>query len=340
MATTRSKVNAIFILLGKLANMQELYPQDRQLQEELFGECGEEKQEVSLRRYLKEIHTLYDHMIITEKKKKEFQDRKVTVYHVVRKSDVSEILKFFLEKKNDLKWVIQMIHGQDPDILHNLESDAIKSIKNELEEDKNIFLFASKPFEIFTTDNEKHIFSSLKKAVKNNEYRTLHMKGEESSILEDVKCLKMVYSQNNWYIAMETKDEKLKLSRIKFIDKIAYSKKNNYTKSVLAKYQDYFLNFENPMTLARKKKETAILKVSPKISKYFEEDMKTYFKSQQHVKTHMDGGIEFSIKYTQDLEILPFVKRWIPEIEILSPVSLREKLLDELKNTLQAWKEK
>ena len=330
-STVSQKIKHLFTLMGKLANGEELYAQDEQLQDFLFNESGSEKNVRALRRYLDNIHELYSEYLFTEKKKKVFQDRKVTVYRTTGKKDVSNILKYFLHQKNDLTWIVQMIQEQDPDILHDLEFDAIASIENELAKDKDIFLFSSQPFEIFTTDEEKQVFTNLKKAVKNNEYRTIYMQGKESAPLVNVKCLKMIYSQNNWYIAIETEKGKLKLSRIKFISKVAYSTKNNYQKSVLLKYQDYFLNFENPMTLAGREKKKAILKVSPDISKYFEEDMKTYFKSQQHVKTHMDGSIEFSIKYTQDLEILPFVKRWIPEIEILSPASLREKLLDELK---------
>ena len=47
-----------------------------------------------------------------------------------------------------------------------------------------------------------------------------------------------------------------------------------------------------------------------------------------------DGSVIFSIDFTQDMEILPFIKRWLPDIEILEPKSLRDKFKDELKAAL------
>jgi len=328
--TINKKINHIFLLLGKLVDGQELYAQDMQLQEELFGESGREAQERSLRRYLNDIHILYSHMVVIEKKTKEFQDRKVTVYRVAGKRDVSDVLKFFLEQKSDLTWIVQMLHEQDPSLIRQMEKETVSAIENELEEDKDIFLFSSQPFEIFTTDTQKRIFANLKTAVKNHEYRTIYTIGNETNPLKNVKCLKIIYSQNNWYIAVEIEKEVLKLIRIKFIFKVEYSKKNSYKKGVLEKYKDYFLHFENPMTLPCESKKLVVLKVYPPISKYFRKEMKPYFKSQKHLAIHDDGSIEFSIEYTQSLEILPFIKRWLPDIEILSPKKLRDELLEEL----------
>ena len=345
MATTLNrKINHIFLLLEKLANNQELYAQNTQLQLELFGNNTELKDankanERSLRRYLDDIHTLYQNIIVTEKKTKAFTDRKVTVYRIVARSDISAVLKFFLEEKNDLTWIIQMLHEQDPSLLHELESDTKIAIENELKEDENIFLFNSKPFEVLDSYEQKKIFSSLKQAVKNHEYRTIHYKYNETAALQDVKCLKMIYAQNNWYIAVETNENKLRLIRIQFVSHISYSQKSTYQKNILNKYQEYFANFENPMTLEGIKKETAIIKVLPSISRYFQEGMKPFFKSQTFIKAYEDESIEFSINYTQAIEILPFIKQWLPNMHLLAPSSLKDQLQKELELSLNALKQ-
>ncbi len=341
--TINRKIHHIFLLLEKLANGQELYAQDISLQAELFGDNSDLKDankanERSLRRYLDDIHTLYQKMIVTEKKAKEYADRKVTVYRIVKKGDVSNVLKFFLEEKNDLTWVIQMLHEQDPSLLQELESDTKAAIENEMKEDEDVFLFNSKPFEILDSHEQKKIFSSLKQAVKNHEYRTIHYEYKETPPLEDVKCLKMIYAQNNWYVAVETMENKLRLVRIQFISRVSYSQKSNYQKSVLTKYQNYFTNFENPMTLEGVKKETAIIKVLPSISRYFQDGMKPFFKSQTYIKTNEDKSIEFSINYTQPIEILPFIKQWLPNMQLLAPESLKTQLLKELIESMDTLK--
>lgn len=332
--TINRKINHIFLLLEKLANGHELYAQDERLQEELFGENSELKDaqkanERSLRRYLDDIHTLYNNMIITEKRSKEFTDRKVTIYRTVDKRDVSYVLKFFLEQKSDLTWVIQLLHEQDPSLLQELESNTKTAVENELKEDEDIFLFNSKPFEILDSQEEKKIFASLKQAVKNHEYRTIYYKSGIKA-LKDIKCLKLIYSKNNWYLAVETEEKKLRLVRIQFISEVKYSEKSNYQKSILRKYEAYFLNFENPMTLADTEVKQAVLRAIPPIAKYFEQDMKPFFKSQTYIRTNDDDSVEFSINYTQAMEIMPFIKEWLPNMQLLSPTSLKKRLKKDL----------
>ncbi len=341
MATTiNKKINHIFLLLEKLASGQELYAQDEQLQDLLFGDNdnnlkdAKKANERSLRRYLDDIYTLYSDMIITEKKTKEFAERKVTVYRTTSKRDVSDVLKFFLEQKNDLTWVIQMLHEQDPSLLLELESSTKDTIESELKEDADIFLFKSKPFEILDEPDEQKIFASLKQAVKNHEYRNIYYKVGTPPFI-DVKCLKLVYSQNNWYVAIEIETGELRLVRIQFISHVTYSKKSNYQKSILEKYEDYFLNFQNPMTLSNVTQKKAIIKALPPIAKYFKEDMKPFFRSQKFIKINDDQSVEFSIDYTQPLEILPFIKEWLPNMQLIGPDSLKKRLKQDLEASIR-----
>lgn len=338
------KINHIFILLEKLANGLELYPQDIQLQQELFGEedkilkDSSKAHERSLRRYLEDIHQLYSHIIITEKRTKEFSDRKVAVYRVTSKKDISDVLKFFLEQKSDLSWVVQMLHEQDPSLIHELEKDTRKAMEQELKEDEDIFLFNSAPFEVFESDTMKKVFANLKQAVKNREYRNIKYKdfrGDEI-FYKNVKCLKMIYTQNNWYAGIEREDEAFKLLRISFVQEVRYSKKIGYQKSVLSKYKEFFAYFQNAMSVAGVEPQKAILQVSPGIALYFEEDMKPFFKSQKFIKKLDDGSIVLSVQFTQPLEVLPFVKQWIPDIKIIEPKELKEIFQDELRRAMES----
>ena len=341
--TINRKINHIFILLEKLANGLELYPQDERLQQEIFGEedkplkNSSKAHERSLRRYLEDIHQLYGHIVITEKRTKEFSDRKVTVYRVTKKEDISSILKFFLEQKSDLSWIVQMLHEQDPSLIHELENDTREAVENELKDDEEIFLFNSSPFEVFESPNMKKTFSNLKQAVKEHEYRDIQYKNfkNEELLYENAKCLKMIYTQNNWYIGIETNKEVFELLRIRFIKEVKYSKKVGYQKNVLLKYRNFFAYFQNAMSVINIAPQKAILSASPNIALYFEEDMKPFFKSQKFIEKLEDGSIKFSILFTKPLEILPFIKQWIPDISILEPQELKELLQKELSAMIQ-----
>jgi len=61
------KIYRIFELMKRLAKGEELYAQNEELLNEL------EVDERTLRRYLKDIHGLYDYIVITQKKAKSYR---------------------------------------------------------------------------------------------------------------------------------------------------------------------------------------------------------------------------------------------------------------------------
>ncbi|OYZ56053.1 MAG: hypothetical protein B7Y17_07185, partial [Sulfuricurvum sp. 24-42-5] len=116
---------------------------------------------------------------------------------------------------------------------------------------------------------------------------------------------------------------------IAFIDKIEYSKqKTSYQKSVLDRYDDFFATMQNPMSRPFVPKKTAILKAHGRIAVYFKESMKKFMESQTFIREEEDAVV-FSVDYTQPLEVLPFIKEWLPDMEILEPKELREMLINE-----------
>ncbi len=334
MATTiNKKINHMFILMNRLAEGEELYKQHEELREQLGG-----INERTLDRYLQDIHELYGNIVITEKKRKEFTERKVTVYRVAdRKKDVSKILKFFIENSNDLGWVLQMINENDPSFLREIDESERYDIEKNIKEDEGIFIFKSTPFENMENPKQKKIFTDLKKAVKNHEYRTIVYYKKEQEELKDLKCLKLVYMNNNWYLAVENDTKHFRFLRLSFIQQVKYASvgKESFHLSRIEEQNKYFDSVQNAMTLVGGTFQNVVLKVSPKVALYFEKDMKPFFPSQEYVRTEKDGSIVLSIEYTQPLEILPFVKQWQPDMTILSPKNLKKALIDDMKKGLQ-----
>ncbi len=330
--TINKKINHIYILLERLAKGEELYAQNEELLDQL------DVSERTLDRYLKDIYELYDKIVLTEKKKKEFTERKVTIYRVTdRQKDVSKILKFFIENSNDLGWVLQMIHENDPSFLKELDEGDRYDIEQNIKEDEGVFVFKSTPFESLDDPVHQSIFSQLKKAVKNHEYRTIVYQKNKMEELKDLKCLKLVYMNNNWYLATENDAKQFRFLRLSFIQKIKYASEGRTTfqSSRVEEHNTYFASLQNAMTLVGKPFERTVLKASPRVALYFAEDMKPFFPSQEYIRTEEDGSVVFSIEYTQPLEVLPFIKQWQPDLTIVSPDKLKDQLVRELQQSLE-----
>jgi predicted DNA-binding transcriptional regulator YafY len=68
--------------------------------------------------------------------------------------------------------------------------------------------------------------------------------------------------------------------------------------------------------------------------------MKPFFPSQRYLGTLEDGSVKFTVEYTQPLEILPFVKRWAPDLKVEGPEELREAMARDLQEALAHYSEK
>ena len=141
---------------------------------------------------------------------------------------------------------------------------------------------------------------------------------------------------NNWYLATENDEKEFRLLRLSFVRNVAYSSdKVSYQKSTFEKYDSFFKNIQNPFTVPDKPFKKAVLEASPDVAIYFEKDMKKFYPSQEYIATDANGSVRFSIEYTQPMEILPFIKQWIPDIKIIEPAELKEIFFSDLENAMK-----
>nr|WP_314887176.1 WYL domain-containing protein [uncultured Campylobacter sp.] len=322
---SNNKTLTIFKILKKLVEKQEIYPSDAQLLDEL------KIKERTLRRYIEDIKDLFPETFVTENKLIGQGKRSTGVLRVSDKSkDVITILEYLLKNSNDIGWLITLLNENDPNLLSEFE----KEISRQVKEDSKVFLFKTNPLEALQDEPSKRYLGELRSAVMRREYRDIRYKyiGEVENLM-DSKCLKIVFTDGNWYLAIEDNEENFRLLRVAFIVSLSKSSKN-YQSKILDKYKTHFNKIQNAMSLPSEPFQRAVLKASPKVSIYFRKGMKSFFPSQKLNETMSDGSVIFSIDFTQDMEILPFIKRWLPDIEILEPKSLRDKFKDELKAAL------
>lgn len=329
-----NKTIVIFEILKKLVAKQEIYLTDTELLDEL------RIKERTLRRYMGEIDKLFPDAFRIESKLIGHGKRPVKVLRVYDKNkDIIGVLKCLLEYGNDLGWLISLLNENDPRLFNDLDKHEKEKVSEQLKEDSDIFLFRTNPFEVLQDELSKRYLSELRNAVKNKECRNIKYKyiGEMENLI-DAKCLKIVFTDSNWYLAIEDADGNFRLLRVAFIVSLSKSSKK-YEGKILKEYETYFNKIQNAMSLPSETTRIALLKASPKVAIYFKEGMKLFFPTQKFKKKLDDGSIIFSIDFTQDMEILPFIKKWLPDIEILEPKDLRETFKEQLKAALDILSE-
>ncbi len=142
----------------------------------------------------------------------------------------------------------------------------------------------------------------------------------------ELKPLKIANYEGFWYlIALDTNNDELKKYYLKNISQISLVDKN-YT---IDKNLDNLL--ENSMSVWFDENTTpyrVVLHISKGVAKYFKR--KPISKSQVTEAVYKDGSLDVSVEITNDMEIIPFVKYWIPSVEIVKPARIAEVIKSDL----------
>ena len=273
-----------------------------------------------LGRLLDKVESEFDNITLLENTKKK-------TYKLIKPIDL--FVEAF-ENSNDIGWFFNMAHDADPEIFKELEQFTNTQ--------KHIYKFKNSPFEDVNSLESKLTFKRLKTAVELHEYRDIKFYHDDK-IYKNLKCIKLIFMDNNWYIAYIDEEEILKFGRVSFIEEVTYSKgKDGYQKNSIKKQEKMIEeNLQNSMTLFDKPIQTAVIKVHKPIAKYFEKDMKKFLSSQTFKEKLNDGSIIFTLEYTQELEILPFIQRWLPDLEILEPESLKKSYQKKLQKAISIY---
>jgi len=325
---SEKKVNKIFELMKLFVEKKTICKNGK-----IFNQQGIEVDHIenldfnirNLRRYLDEIEKSYSHIVKIKK----------SASHCYKLESTSEIFHKFLMHSEDISWLIQLIYESDKNLLNELAQESQERLNKISKDERDIFLFQGLPSNELQEPKQKDIFNMIKLAIKNNEYRDIHYDYNQLTVIKNVQCLKLLFIDSNWYVAIVSQKIGLSLLRMVFITDVEYSKKETYQLTQMTKYSEYLKNIQNPMTLYGVKKEKAYLLASPQIAKYFKPHMKKFLNSQQFLEEKEDGSVVFTLDYTQPIEILPFIKRWLPDIEIISPSSLQEIMVEDLRKYLK-----
>ena len=155
----------------------------------------------------------------------------------------------------------------------------------------------------------------LESAIKSKQQISCVYNFEEYSQTLDLKPLKIANYEGFWYlIALDARNDVLKKYYLKNIAQITVKEETFSTEATLDELLENSISvwFEKDVKPYR-----VTLELSSEVSKYFQR--KPVSPTQRTEELRVDGSMDISVEITDDMEIIPLVKYWIPHIKVLEP---------------------
>jgi len=272
----------------------------------------------TIQRYIEEIRDFYEIEFIKHKK---------GCYSFPQISKIKEKI-IDIKENEDFEKFADVLALFSEEVLEFLEIDK-KIIKKIV--DDNIFLIKENPVEKFMNIE---MYKKIKRAIKYRKILDILYIPDESFDFKNVKPLKIVFAEGNWYLAALSDDNinnGFKFLRINFIKNI---KEHSKTFKPVKEAEEFLENFQSLFSRYKVKPFEVILEVNNKVKRYFK--VKKFLPSQ----TIIDENDKFlTVKYyvTSEDEILMLVKKWFPFIKIKSPEFLKDRLKKEIEEYLEEY---
>jgi len=250
----------------------------------------------------------------------EFLEKNGENYKAIKKNILSEVLN-----GAELASFYQIITLCNQNgIKLNLKDSLLKKIK----EAESIYDLNNKSFEDI---EKKEVLFELEKSIKYRQEVKISYKKETGSAIIEYKPYKITLLNENFYLLGSTLDGNFKMLRINLIEKIDIKSKTFYHSYEIS---DFIKKIQTPFSKFGEIEKKIEIEVSKEVKKYFQ--MKNFFKSQKILKEKENGNLIVSYEMTQFLEIEDFLIQWMPKIQIIKPVKLKEKIQKKLESKLKS----
>lgn len=186
-----------------------------------------------------------------------------------------------------------------------------------------------------TEENEMNTMDILKTAVsemkKINFLYDIHGK---KTMLSNVKPYKILFMNDNYYLACEV-DGKYKFSmfRISKVSNITLTDSKFYYNIDI---QNFVGDIQTPFSRYTENYKESMIKILVEVEQqkahFFE--TKKFLPSQTIEEKLSNGNLLISFKVTQELEIEDLIKKWLPNLKVIEPLSLDEKIKSDIQKYL------
>lgn len=263
----------------------------------------------SIRRDFELIKELYGDILISSSK---------GCYSAVTKSLLADTLTS--TELYMLKNILQLSEQSSLSLGQDIDKETRLSILKQ-DEVQNIYKFNHKPYEDIYTQKEK--FKTLEHAVKyRKEIKIIYNNGKKVKTFV-VSPHKIVFINENFYLASARKEYDYILSRIALIENLAFTGRQfqynhnllNFIDQIQTPWATYSQNWQSSMI-------EVILQIPEKLARYFK--LKKFLPSQEIIAEDKNGNITLRYMVTSLFEVDALIKQWIPFVKVIAPSDLRE----------------
>ncbi len=251
------------------------------------------------------------------------------------KAITKKLFNQFLDERT-LSLIIQTFNiAQRNELFKSLDIDKVDKniLENKIKDSKKIYLFKSKPYELKKDNYE--LIKKLEHAIFHQKYITIKYKARNRVEVYQVKPYKIVFIKENFYLASEvdTYNFLFSLYRISKIDEVTISSKTFYKNREI---KDFIEFIQTPFARYRRGFRKYLIEVILEVdkSKAFYFKLKKFLSSQKIIETKESGNLIVSYQITQNIEIEELIKMWFPYIKVISPLDLKEKIINEINQYL------
>ena len=230
--------------------------------------------------------------------------------------------------KEDLSRVVDLFSLVGFDFTKSFDEDTSKILAKLQKNYAICYSIKQHPFEYFF--NHKYL-KDIKRAIKNRQYCDIIYNNGEKFNFTDIRILKIIFNEGNFYLATLSNDEEcnngFKFLRLSFVESVKIQSKT-FHKDIKAEF--FLKDFQTIFSNYDVKPYEVIVEVSESVERFFRQ--KKFLASQKIIKN--DDKLLLSFQITNDMEILPLVKKWLPNLKIISPETTKIKLQNQLKTYL------
>lgn len=185
------------------------------------------------------------------------------------------------------------------------------------------------------TENDKSLFEELKECIANNMiidiFYDIHGEIVQHA---HVKPYKILFMNENFYLACEvSNDYKFTMFRISKIQNITLTENTFYKNPDIV---DFINDIQTPFAKYQPNYKDHLVQVKVEVhhskSDFFR--TKQFLPSQMIVETKENGNIILLFTVTRELEVEELIKKWLPYLKVLEPLTLDEKIKNDIKKYL------
>jgi len=252
-------------------------------------------------------------------------------YTLLTKESFSKLFEKNLETTKAFLRLVSMVDSTLYNDFFQQNSSLLKSL-NLIQ--SHIYQITDNPYEELHQENKKHL-TTLEEAIVSKHYLSIYytLPHKIQEVFSHSIPLKILYLGNNWYLALLTQNHLInndgfRLLRINFISKVAFSKIeplffHNDNRDKL-EAENFLKTIQNSFSKPNIKLYEVVLKIHKEKARYFKH--KKYLTSQRVIKKFETGELLVSYKISNDMEIIPLIQKWIPYVEVIEPLNIKNKI--------------